>query len=133
MEVALQLAAKGKGWNSPRPSVGCVIVKDNQLVGAGYTQRGDGQPHAEVMALLDAARQSKSTFGATAYVTLEPCSHYATTPPCTKSLIEAGIVRAVTGVYDPNPAVNGRGYIQLREAGIEVVENFMWKECARYD
>jgi diaminohydroxyphosphoribosylaminopyrimidine deaminase/5-amino-6-(5-phosphoribosylamino)uracil reductase len=133
MEVALQWAAKGKGWNSPRPSVGCALVKDGQLVGAGHTQCGDGQPHAEVMALRDAARQSKSTFGATAYVTLEPCSHYATTPPCTKSLIEAGIVRVVAGVCDPNPAVNGRGYAQLREAGVEVVENFMWKECARHD
>jgi diaminohydroxyphosphoribosylaminopyrimidine deaminase/5-amino-6-(5-phosphoribosylamino)uracil reductase len=103
------------------------------LIGAGHTQRGDGQPHAEVMALRDAARQGKSTFGATAYVTLEPCSHYATTPPCTKSLIEAGIIRVVAGVCDPNPAVNGRGYAQLREAGIEVVENFMWQECARHD
>jgi len=133
MEVALQWAAKGKGWNSPRPSVGCAMVKDGQLIGAGHTQRGDGQPHAEVMALRDAARQGKSTFGATAYVTLEPCSHYATTPPCTKSLIEAGIIRVVAGVCDPNPAVNGRGYAQLREAGIEVVENFMWQECARHD
>jgi diaminohydroxyphosphoribosylaminopyrimidine deaminase/5-amino-6-(5-phosphoribosylamino)uracil reductase len=133
MEVALQWAAKGKGWNSPRPSVGCALVKDGELIGAGYTQRGDGQPHAEVMALRDAARHNKSTFGATAYVTLEPCSHYATTPPCTKSLIEAGIIRVVAGVCDPNPAVNGRGYAQLREAGVEVIENFMWKECARHD
>lgn len=133
MEVALQWAAKGKGWNSPRPSVGCVLVKNGELIGAGFTQRGDGQPHAEVMALRDAAQQGKSTFDATAYVTLEPCSHYATTPPCTKSLIEAGIARVVAGVCDPNPAVNGRGYTQLREAGIEVVENFMWKECARHD
>jgi len=133
MEVALQWAAKGKGWNSPRPSVGCALVKNGELIGAGYTQRGDGQPHAEVMALRDAARHNKSTFGATAYVTLEPCSHYATTPPCTKSLIEAGIARVVAGVCDPNPAVNGRGYAQLREAGVEVVENFMWQECARHD
>lgn len=133
MEVALQWAAKGKGWNSPRPSVGCAIVKDGQLIGAGHTQRGDGNPHAEVMALRDAARQHKSTFGATAYVTLEPCSHYATTPPCSKSLIEAGITRVVAGVCDPNPAVNGRGYTQMREAGIEVVTNFMALECARHD
>jgi len=133
MEVALQWAAKGKGWNSPRPSVGCALVKNGELIGAGYTQRGDGQPHAEVMALRDAARQGKSTFGATAYVTLEPCSHYATTPPCTKSLIEAGIARVVAGVCDPNPAVNGRGYAQLREAGVEVIENFMWNRCARHD
>lgn len=133
MEVALQWAAKGKGWNSPRPSVGCALVKEGELIGIGHTQRGDGQPHAEVMALREASQLGKSTFGATAYVTLEPCSHYATTPPCTRSLIEAGIVRVVAGVCDPNPAVNGRGYAQLREAGIEVVENFMWKECARHD
>jgi len=133
MEVALQWAAKGKGWNSPRPSVGCALVKDGELIGAGHTQRGNGQPHAEVMALRDAASQHKSTFGATAYVTLEPCSHYATTPPCTKSLIEAGIARVVAGVCDPNPAVNGRGYTQLREAGVEVVTDFMWQECARHD
>src|SRR5690606_3773849 len=92
-----------------------------------------GQPHAEVMSLRDAARQGKSTFGATAYVTLEPCSHYATTPPCTNSLIEAGIARVVAGVRDPNPAVNGRGYRQLREAGVEVVPNFMSRQCARHD
>lgn len=133
MEVALQWAAKGKGWNSPRPSVGCVLVKSGQLIGAGHTQRGDGQPHAEVMAIRDAAAHDKSTFGANAYVTLEPCSHYATTPPCTKSLIEAGITRVVTGVCDPNPAVNGRGYSQLREAEIQVVTNFMAWECARHD
>jgi diaminohydroxyphosphoribosylaminopyrimidine deaminase/5-amino-6-(5-phosphoribosylamino)uracil reductase len=133
MKMALQWAAKGKGWNSPRPSVGCVLVKDNELIGAGHTQRGDGQPHAEVMAIRDAAQHHKSTFGATAYVTLEPCSHYATTPPCTKSLIEAGIARVVAGVCDPNPAVNGRGYRQLREAGVEVVTQFMAAECARHD
>jgi diaminohydroxyphosphoribosylaminopyrimidine deaminase/5-amino-6-(5-phosphoribosylamino)uracil reductase len=133
MEAALQWAAKGKGWNSPRPSVGCALVKDGKLIGAGHTQRGDGRPHAEVMAIRDATQRDESTFGATAYVTLEPCSHYATTPPCTKALAEAGIARVVSGVCDPNPAVNGRGYQQLREAGIEVVTNFMARECARHD
>ncbi|MEO6909040.1 MAG: bifunctional diaminohydroxyphosphoribosylaminopyrimidine deaminase/5-amino-6-(5-phosphoribosylamino)uracil reductase RibD [Abditibacteriaceae bacterium] len=133
MEAALQWAAKGKGWNSPRPSVGCALVKDGELIGIGHTQRGDGQPHAEVMALQDAAHRGGSTFGATAYVTLEPCSHYATTPPCTIALIEAGIAQVVVGVRDPNPLINGRGYQQLQEAGIEVVTNFMSRECARHD
>ena len=133
MEQALQWASGGTGWNSPRPSVGCVLVKDGAIIGAGHTQRGDGQPHAEVMAIRSAAENNKSTFGATAYVTLEPCSHYATTPPCTKALIAAGIKRVVAGVCDPNPSVNGRGYRQLQEAGVEVVQNFMALECARHD
>lgn len=133
MKVALRWAAKGKGWNSPRPSVGCALVKDGQLIGAGHTQRGDGMAHAEMMALRDALHHHKSTFGATVYVTLEPCSHFATTPPCTNALLKAGIARVVAGVRDPNPAVNGRGYKQLREAGIEVVTDFMVRECARHD
>lgn len=132
MECALEMGAQGKGWNSPRPSVGCVLVRDGKIIGSGHTQRGDGQPHAEIMAIRDAAARQESAFGATAYVTLEPCSHYATTPPCTGKLIEAGVARVVAGVRDPNPAVNGRGYQQLQEAGIEVVQNFMARECARH-
>jgi diaminohydroxyphosphoribosylaminopyrimidine deaminase/5-amino-6-(5-phosphoribosylamino)uracil reductase len=131
MRAALAQARSGLGWTSPRPSVGCVLVKDGKIIGAGSTAPGDGNPHAEIVALNQARERGESTPGATAYVTLEPCSHYATTPPCTKSLIEAGIVRVVAGVRDPNPAVDGRGYEQLRAAGVEVVENFMADECAR--
>lgn len=133
MAEALRWAAKGKGWNSPRPSVGCALVRDDRVIGIGHTQHGDGQPHAEVMAIQDAAERGESTLGATAYVTLEPCSHFATTPPCTNALIKAGITRVVAGVRDPNPAVDGRGYKQLEDAGIELVTNFMVKECARHD
>lgn len=129
MRSALEQARSGLGWTSPRPSVGCVLVCDGEIIGKGSTVPGDGNPHAEIVALSEAP--AGSTHGATAYVTLEPCSHFATTPPCTKSLIEAGIVRLVAGVRDPNPAINGRGYEQLRAAGIEVVENFMVDECAR--
>lgn len=131
MRAALEWSRRGRGWTSPRPSVGCVLVRDGCIIGGGHTQHGDGNPHAEVMALRAAQGAGHDTRGATAYITLEPCSHFRTTPPCTNALIEAGIVRAVCGVRDPNPAVDGRGYEQLREAGIEVVEGFMACECAR--
>jgi diaminohydroxyphosphoribosylaminopyrimidine deaminase / 5-amino-6-(5-phosphoribosylamino)uracil reductase len=131
MRAALAWSRRGRGWTSPRPSVGCVLVRDGRVLGGGHTQPGDGNPHAEVMALRAAAETGHDPRGATAYVTLEPCSHYRTTPPCTKALIEAGIARAVCGVGDPNPEVNGRGYELLRAAGIEVVTGFMAAECAR--
>jgi diaminohydroxyphosphoribosylaminopyrimidine deaminase/5-amino-6-(5-phosphoribosylamino)uracil reductase len=131
MRVAMEWSRRGQGWTSPRPSVGCALVRDEKLIGAGHTTPGNGNPHAEVVALNQARAARASTHGATAYVTLEPCSHFATTPPCTHALIEAGIARVVAGVRDPNPAVDGRGYTQLRAAGIEVVENFLADECAR--
>lgn len=131
MRAALEQARTGLGWTSPRPSVGCVIVRDGKIIGGGHTTPGNGNPHAEIVALSQAQERGEETRGATAYVTLEPCSHFATTPPCTQSLIKAGIARVVAGVRDPNPAVDGRGYAQLREAEIEVVENFMVDECAR--
>ena len=131
MRAALEQSRAGQGWTSPRPSVGCVIVRDGKIIGGGHTVPGDGNPHAEIVALAQARERGESTQGATAYVTLEPCSHFATTPPCTQSLIAAGIARVVAGVRDPNPAVDGRGYEQLREAGVEVVEDFLVEECAR--
>ncbi len=131
MHAALEQARSGLGWTSPRPSVGCALIKAAEIIGVGSTVPGDGNPHAEIVALNDARERGQNTRGATAYVTLEPCSHYATTAPCTKSLIEAGITRVVAGVRDPNPAINGRGYEQLRAAGVEVVEDFMVEECAR--
>jgi len=130
MREALVWSARGKGWTSPRPSVGCVLVRDGQIIGGGHTQKGNGNPHAEVMALRVAA-QNGGAKGATAYVTLEPCSHYATTPPCTLALLDAGIVRVVAGVTDPNPAVAGRGFNQLRDAGVEVTEGVLAADCAR--
>jgi diaminohydroxyphosphoribosylaminopyrimidine deaminase/5-amino-6-(5-phosphoribosylamino)uracil reductase len=131
MRAALRWSHSGRGWTSPRPSVGCVLVRDGVVIGGGHTQPGDGNPHAEVMALRAAREGGLSAEGATAYVTLEPCSHWRTTPPCTDALIAAGIRRVVCGVRDPNPCVDGQGFEKLRAAGIEVVENFMVQECAR--
>lgn len=117
MGLALALGERHLGLTAPNPSVGCVIVKDGVVVGRGWTQAG-GRPHAEAEAL---ARAGPAAKGATAYVTLEPCSNWGRTPPCTKGLIEAGISRVVIGCVDPDPRVDGKGIAGLREAGIEVV------------
>lgn len=131
MREALKWSLRGKGWTSPRPSVGCVLVRDGRIIGGGHTQKGNGNPHAEVVALRQAQSEAGGAQGATAYVTLEPCSHYATTPPCSDALIENGIKRVVAGVVDPNPAVAGNGFRKLREAGVEVVEGVLEADCAR--
>lgn len=116
MGLALALGERHLGLTAPNPSVGCVIVKDGRVVGRGWTQPG-GRPHAEAEAL---ARAGEAAQGATAYVTLEPCSNWGKTPPCTKSLIEAGIARVVVGCVDPDPRVDGKGIAGLEQAGIEV-------------
>lgn len=116
MRTALTLARRGLGRVWPNPAVGCVIVKDERLVGRGWTQPS-GRPHAETVALAQAGTQVK---GATAYVTLEPCSHKGKTPPCADALISAGIVRVVCALEDPDPRVSGNGFAKLREAGIKV-------------
>lgn len=116
MQIALNLAQKGQFTTTPNPCVGCVLVKNNQIIATGFHQKA-GQPHAEVMALRQAGEQAK---GATAYVTLEPCSHFGRTPPCAKGLIEAGVVRVVIALQDPNPKVAGAGIAMLKQAGIEV-------------
>ena len=122
MARALQLAQKGQYTTHPNPRVGCIIVKNNQIIGEGFHQRS-GKPHAEINALLQLqqsqANQS-SAQGATAYVTLEPCSHTGKTPPCANALIEAGVSRVVLAMQDPNPQVAGQGIERLRQAGIEV-------------
>lgn len=117
MGLALALGERNLGCTAPNPSVGCVIVKDGVVVGRGWTQPG-GRPHAEAEAL---ARAGAAAAGATAYVTLEPCSNWGKTPPCCKGLIEAGIRRVVIGCLDPDPRVDGKGIAWLREAGLEVV------------
>ena len=109
MRAALSQSARGRGFTSPRPSVGCVLVRDGKIIGAGHTQPGDGNPHAEVMALRDAAARRREYSRRNGLRYLEPCSHFRTTPPCSLALIDAGIARAVCGVRDPNPAVDGRG------------------------
>ena len=117
MDVALALARRGRGNVSPNPPVGCLLAREGIVVGRGWTQPG-GRPHAETEAL---ARAGPKARGATAYVTLEPCSHYGMTPPCADALIAAGVARVVIGASDPDPRVAGRGVAKLREAGIEVV------------
>ncbi len=117
MDEALRLAAQGIYTTRPNPSVGCVIVRDTELLGSGYTGKV-GEPHAEVHALRDAASQGHRVEGATAYVTLEPCSHFGRTPPCANALIAAGLGRVVIATLDSNPQVSGQGLAKLQAAGI---------------
>lgn len=117
MRRAIALAQQGQYSTRPNPNVGCVIVKDGQLIGEGFHPKA-GQPHAEVFALRQAGDLAQ---GATAYVTLEPCAHYGRTPPCAKGLVEAGIAKVVVACSDPNPLVAGKGVAILNQAGIEVV------------
>lgn len=117
---ALELAARAMCLSNPNPRVGCVIWNaDGQVIGEGHTQRAGG-PHAEVMALRDAQARGESTVGATAFVSLEPCSHHGRTPPCCDALVAAGLARVVVACTDPNPLVAGRGIERLRAAGIAV-------------
>ncbi|HEA3262308.1 TPA: bifunctional diaminohydroxyphosphoribosylaminopyrimidine deaminase/5-amino-6-(5-phosphoribosylamino)uracil reductase RibD [Pasteurella multocida] len=115
MQMALELAEKGQFTTTPNPSVGCVLVKDGIIVGRGFHVKA-GEAHAEVIALREAGENSR---GATAYVTLEPCSHFGRTPPCAQGLIDAGVVKVVSAMCDPNPQVAGRGLRMLSDAGIE--------------
>lgn len=114
MARALQLAELGLFTTTPNPRVGCVLVRDGQVVGEGWHRRA-GEPHAEVHALAQAGDRAR---GATAYVTLEPCAHHGRTPPCADALVRAGVARVVAAMEDPNPLVAGRGLARLREAGI---------------
>ena len=115
MQQALALAESARFITHPNPHVGCVLVKDGQVVGRGATGRA-GEGHAEVHALQEAGDQA---LGATAFVTLEPCSHYGRTPPCALALIEAGVSRVVAATLDPNPLVAGKGLAMLTSSGVE--------------
>lgn len=126
MARALRLAERGLFTTQPNPCVGCVIAHDAEVVGEGWHQRA-GEPHAEVFALRVAGERAR---GATAYVTLEPCSHHGRTPPCADALIEAGVARLVFASEDPNPKVAGAGIRKMREAGI-VVECGLMRDAAR--
>jgi len=116
IQSALELAAKGRGRTSPNPMVGAVLVQEGRIVGEGYHHKA-GEPHAEVHALEHAGALSK---GATLYVTLEPCCHWGRTPPCTQALIRAGVAKVYAAMQDVNPRVAGKGFAELKGAGIEV-------------
>ncbi|MDT8622116.1 bifunctional diaminohydroxyphosphoribosylaminopyrimidine deaminase/5-amino-6-(5-phosphoribosylamino)uracil reductase RibD [Klebsiella grimontii] len=125
MARALKLAARGRFTTHPNPNVGCVIVKDGEIVGEGFHYRA-GEPHAEVHALRMAGEKAQ---GATAYVTLEPCSHHGRTPPCCEALIAAGVSRVVAAMQDPNPQVAGRGLYRLQQEGVDVSHGLMMNEA----
>ncbi|MBM3343393.1 MAG: bifunctional diaminohydroxyphosphoribosylaminopyrimidine deaminase/5-amino-6-(5-phosphoribosylamino)uracil reductase RibD [Betaproteobacteria bacterium] len=117
MARALELARLGLYTTTPNPRVGCVIVRDDVVIGEGWHARA-GEPHAEVLALRAAGERGERTRGATAYVTLEPCAHHGRTPPCCEALIAAGVARVVAAMQDPNPLVAGEGLARLRAANI---------------
>ncbi|MBS1142020.1 MAG: 5-amino-6-(5-phosphoribosylamino)uracil reductase / diaminohydroxyphosphoribosylaminopyrimidine [Proteobacteria bacterium] len=125
MARALQLAERALWTTSPNPRVGCVLVRDGEIVGEGWHEKA-GEPHAEVHALRAAGEKAR---GATAYVTLEPCSHHGRTPPCAEALIAAGVSRVVAAMTDPNPLVSGKGLALLQAAGIETASGLLENEA----
>ncbi|MFV9475128.1 bifunctional diaminohydroxyphosphoribosylaminopyrimidine deaminase/5-amino-6-(5-phosphoribosylamino)uracil reductase RibD [Advenella sp. RU8] len=132
MNKALEQAASVMFVTTPNPRVGCVIVKDQQLLGQGATQKTGG-PHAEVCAIRDAQEKAHDLAGSTFYVTLEPCSHYGKTPPCVDAIIAAKPARVVIAMADPNPLVGGRGIAKLQAAGIEVASNLLAEQALAFN
>jgi diaminohydroxyphosphoribosylaminopyrimidine deaminase/5-amino-6-(5-phosphoribosylamino)uracil reductase len=131
MALAIQEGLKGVGLASPNPPVGCVLVREGRVIGTGVHTRA-GDPHGEIMALRDAEARGEDPKGSTAFVTLEPCCHQGRTGPCTLALIQAGVIRVVVGVRDPNPRVDGGGFAILRAQGISVEEGLLGDACARF-
>ena len=127
MRRALELAEGGRGVVAPNPLVGAVVVREGRAVGEGF-HRGPGTAHAEVAALHEAGVAAR---GATLYTTLEPCAHFGRTPPCTSAIVDAGVVRVVAALRDPHDIVDGRGFAQLRDAGLEVTEDVCAAAAAR--
>lgn len=127
MNRCLELAQLGKGWTAPNPMVGCVIVKDDRIIGEGYHQE-HGKAHAEVNA-IHSLTNPEDIEGATIYVSLEPCSHFGKTPPCADLLVKSGVKTVVIGCRDTNPEVGGKGIERLKRAGIEVIEGVLEEEC----
>jgi len=123
MEMALEFALKGRGTTSPNPMVGCIIVKRGRIVGKGWHKKA-GEPHAEVGALREAGKKAKDSI---LYTTLEPCSHWGRTPPCTEQIIQAGVREVVIGSKDPNPLVNG--YEELKLRGVKTRMGILGDEC----
>ncbi|WP_426107903.1 bifunctional diaminohydroxyphosphoribosylaminopyrimidine deaminase/5-amino-6-(5-phosphoribosylamino)uracil reductase RibD [Massilia sp. TSP1-1-2] len=128
MQLALEWAAKGMYTTAPNPRIGCVIVRDGVVIGAGHTQPA-GQAHAEIAALRDAESHGMDVRGATAYVTLEPCNHFGRTPPCSDALVHAGLARVVAAMVDPNPLVAGQGLAKLKAAGIDASAGLMAEQA----
>ncbi len=124
----IKLAKKGAGTVSPNPLVGCIILKDGKIIGKGFHKEA-GSPHAEVNAINKAISNGFSVKGADLYVTLEPCSHFGKTPPCTDLIIKSGIRNVYIGMQDPNPLVNGEGILKLQKAKINVIKDIKVKEC----
>ncbi len=124
MKIAIELAKNGIGYTNPNPIVGAVVVKDNKIIGKGYHEKY-GSYHAERNALLNL----ENAEGADIYVTLEPCSHFGKTPPCTDIIIEKKIKRVIIGSKDPNPLVAGKGIEKLKQAGIQVIDGVLEQEC----
>jgi diaminohydroxyphosphoribosylaminopyrimidine deaminase / 5-amino-6-(5-phosphoribosylamino)uracil reductase len=125
MGQALELAARGLYTTTPNPRVGCVIVRDGTIVGAGWHEKA-GMPHAEALALKAAGTRAR---GATLYVNLEPCSHHGRTPPCADAIVDSGVARVVAAVQDPNPRVAGAGFSKLRAAGVAVEQGLREAEA----
>jgi len=120
-------ALAGRGYTSPNPMVGCVLVKKNRIVGEGYHLRS-GKPHAEIEALKKAGKKAR---GSTMYVTLEPCCHVGRTPPCTDAIIEAGVTNVVAAMYDPHIKVSGKGVKKLKRAGLKVSVGLLDREAEK--
>jgi diaminohydroxyphosphoribosylaminopyrimidine deaminase/5-amino-6-(5-phosphoribosylamino)uracil reductase len=127
MEHAMALARKGVGLASPNPVVGCVIVRDAEIVGEGFHQY-EWRDHAEIVALKTAGERAR---GATLYVNLEPCNHTGRTGPCSEAIVAAGVKRVVAAVQDPNPATSGRGFERMQAAGIEIASGVLEQEARR--
>ena len=127
MARALALANRARGKTSPNPMVGCIIVKDNKIIGQGF-HHAAGLPHAEINALNEAGDDA---YGATMFVTLEPCCHYGKTPPCADKIIEAKISKVIVSIYDPNPVVSGKGIEELQKAGIIVETGLLQDRAVR--
>ncbi len=125
MALALRMAERALGTSAPNPAVGCIIVKNNRIIGRGHTQKG-GRPHAESVALQQAGAEAK---GATAYVSLEPCAHHGQTPPCATALVSAGITRVVSACEDPDSRVAGRGHAMIKDAGVAVSVGVLEREA----
>ena len=128
MRRAIEIAERGRHRVMPNPLVGCVLVKDGEIIAEGWHDHIGGL-HAEQMAIADAEAKGVATQGSTAYVTLEPCNHFGRTPPCTEALLWAGIERVVIGALDPNPTVRGDGANSLIENGVSVSTGSLENEC----